>query len=154
MSNTTNIKSYKEFIGESFFPEGHDQVPEGSRPGDSLESAVKENNVELIEILLNKGADPNTPTQNGMTPLELAIRNGNADVVQLLIDFGADPQQEGQRSRMTPLHKAVAGGSTDVIDVLLANGADPFAVDLEGTSPVDLAREMGRDDIADRLETY
>lgn len=43
---------------------------------------------DVVELLLDSGADPNAPKDR---PLTLAAGNGHLDVVQLLLDSGADP---------------------------------------------------------------
>jgi ankyrin repeat protein len=44
---------------------------------------------ELIELLLDHGADPSAPGQDGSSPYRVAARRGRADIVQLLARHGA-----------------------------------------------------------------
>ena len=56
----------------------------------TLEYAVREDNIERVRELLEKGADPN---EKGYwyTPLEQAARNGNTQMMRLLLKHGAAP---------------------------------------------------------------
>lgn len=42
-----------------------------------------------LEKLLKIGADPNSPSNKGVTPISAAAHKGNILMMQLLIDFGA-----------------------------------------------------------------
>ncbi|MHC4620153.1 MAG: ankyrin repeat domain-containing protein [Planctomycetota bacterium] len=44
---------------------------------------------EMVTILLEKGADVNASTENGVTALLMARQNGHAEVVNLLEKAGA-----------------------------------------------------------------
>lgn len=47
--------------------------------------------VQIIEILLDYGADPNLCGSGGLTPLMLAVMKGYINIVTLLLNVGADP---------------------------------------------------------------
>ncbi|MDA3950109.1 MAG: ankyrin repeat domain-containing protein [Spirochaeta sp.] len=53
----------------------------------------KDGGVEALQVLLDAGADPNTPDDSGgLTPLMYAVyANGNIEVLRVLIEAGADP---------------------------------------------------------------
>ncbi len=46
---------------------------------------------DCVEALIKVGADVNTPTPEGVSPLMTAIDNGHNEVAKLLMDRGADP---------------------------------------------------------------
>ena len=48
--------------------------------------------VEIVEVLLERGADPNVKDDNGQTPLHIAAQEGHVDVVRVLLERGADPR--------------------------------------------------------------
>ena len=48
---------------------------------------------DVVQLLLDRGADPNKTDKDGMTALHCAAFNGNKDVVQLLLDRGAEPNK-------------------------------------------------------------
>lgn len=72
----------------------------------ALLTAITDKSVEVVEELLNKGANPNVQSKSvgfpGNTPLHMAALNGLTKEVELLLHHGADPtvrNDEGQ----TPL---------------------------------------------------
>jgi ankyrin repeat protein len=46
---------------------------------------------EIVNLLLDAGADPNLQDGMDFTPLMVAAMNGDFDVVKLLVERGADP---------------------------------------------------------------
>lgn len=81
-----------------------------------LHLAAEHQRADIAALLLEAGADPNTPDQTGFTPLHLAV-DSEADAVR----------QTG--CRPTP----------GVSRILLEKGADPNRPDKTGASPLDLA---------------
>jgi hypothetical protein len=51
-----------------------------------------------------------------------------------------------------PLHAAAASGPLDIVSFLLDQGADPGAVDSAGNTPLQIARNAGRREVAELLE--
>ena len=47
--------------------------------------------IDLVDLLLGKGADPNVTNRYGVTPLSLAATNGSPAVITALLDAGARP---------------------------------------------------------------
>jgi ankyrin repeat protein len=58
-----------------------------------ISAAARRNDVDLVRVLLNHGADPNAPEQGAPRghALWIAVHNRNFEVVRLLFDRGADP---------------------------------------------------------------
>ena len=55
-----------------------------------LHIAVKNNEAELVGLLLEYGADPNKRDMNGNTPIVRAVEQNNPKIVLLLLEEGAD----------------------------------------------------------------
>ncbi|HEY9858670.1 MAG TPA: ankyrin repeat domain-containing protein, partial [Candidatus Obscuribacterales bacterium] len=54
--------------------------------------AVQANQPELIQLMIQRGADPNA--NDGILPLRQAVRSGNDPLVRLLLQHGADPNRQ------------------------------------------------------------
>lgn len=54
----------------------------------AIHAAVSTSDEECVKILLENGADPNLPQQDGITPLSVARANKNDAIVQMLIAAG------------------------------------------------------------------
>lgn len=90
------------------------------------------NKKDLVELLINSGADVNF---NGSGALNLALNalNGDyvSDVIKLLIENGADPNPV--------MRKAIADNRLNLVKYLLENGADVNYSDGYGNSPITTA---------------
>jgi uncharacterized protein len=83
---------------------------------------------EIVRILLEAGAPPNTESGHGEEglPLCAAACWGHDDAVRELLAGGADPNlREDQGAGHSPLEWAIRGGSTETADLLRAAGAQP-----------------------------
>ena len=98
---------------------------------------------DVVQLLLDKGAEPNKADGDGETPLHYSARNGYKYVVQFLLDRGAEPNKadgDGQ----TPLYRAVRNGCKEMVQLLLERGADPNKGDNDGNTPLQEAARIGR----------
>lgn len=85
-------------------------------------------NPAVVKFLLDRGADPNSSTSAGITPLRLAAaNNGNPEVTRLLLDHGADPAATDRLGDSILHHAAGSSQSAAIIEALLDRGADPNA---------------------------
>ena len=142
-------------------------VPNGQMPdtiGPCLVYAIYHSPLPFIRTLLEMGADPNAPVDDGFPPLIAALstareaqgstgRTDVDDVIRLLLSFGTDPNQRGIND-YTPLHMAVAERQPLAVRILLDAGADPdlrTRID-ECHTPLEMARGSGLVDIAALLE--
>ena len=67
----------------------------------------------MVAPLLEKGADPNAPALDGLTPLHIAAMDGVQELCQLLMDRGGDVNA-GSASGPTPMMLAAQFGHKEV----------------------------------------
>ena len=141
------------------------QISTGTTP---LFRAVQNNDMEVVQVLLAKGADPNINTM-GYSPLLLAAGAGpggrgaatqpNTQILDVLIQHSADVNakvtgtnlysfnvsrenlgnKEAQSKEGTSaLHEAARAGRPDLVKYLLDHGANPDLLDSAGKKPIDV----------------
>ncbi|WP_257281820.1 ankyrin repeat domain-containing protein [Endozoicomonas sp. ISHI1] len=90
---------------------------------------------EIVERLINAGANLNVRTKNGATPLYIAAEMGHTDIATLLIESGAD-LNACTKDGTTPLLIAAQKGNIDIVKLLIEAGADLNADLWDGTTPL------------------
>jgi ankyrin repeat protein len=79
-----------------------------------------------VELLLERGASPNTTLRGGETALMTAARTGKPGPVAALLQRGADKNAKERRGQ-TALMWAAAEGHAEVVELLIKAGADVHA---------------------------
>ena len=64
---------------------------------------------EIIELLLQNGADPNMHGNKGWTPLMYACSHGNSKVAERLLRFNANPQLVDNNEFTATIHALCSG---------------------------------------------
>lgn len=112
----------------------HVRAPQGTI---ALCEMGAQNNVAVLDFLLDRGMDPNSRNERGVTPLAIAITRGQAEAVRLLLRRGATPnlvyfdtftslQQAIEQFLLGQDQRIPSMISTyeKIIEALLASGAD------------------------------
>uniref|UniRef100_A0A8C3F7N9 Ankyrin 1 n=1 Tax=Chrysemys picta bellii TaxID=8478 RepID=A0A8C3F7N9_CHRPI len=105
-----------------------------------LHIAAHYENLNVAQLLLNRGASVNFTPQNGITPLHVASRRGNVIMVRLLLDRGAQIETR-TKDELTPLHCAARNGHVRIMEILLDHGAPIQAKTKNGLSPIHMAAQ-------------
>ncbi|MCC6367949.1 MAG: ankyrin repeat domain-containing protein [Bryobacterales bacterium] len=99
--------------------------------------------VQVVRLLLEKGADPKARDRNEETALMRAVYSNEAEIFRLLLDRGVDVNAKS-RSNYTALMEAVSlANSPAIIEMLLDRGADVNGRDEEGYTPLTSANFYG-----------
>ncbi|KAL6837604.1 hypothetical protein V8C40DRAFT_230380 [Trichoderma camerunense] len=91
----------------------------------AIRGAVLKGYTSLVELLLNKGADPDTIIWAGIPLITSAAEDGYVDVVRALLRYGADLNKRYPKfGNCTALFEAVRNDHLTITELLLENGAD------------------------------
>lgn len=88
--------------------------------GPALMLALAKRRIDLIDLLLDAGANPNAQ-RSREAALHVAVRSGCLDCVKALVVAGADVNAKTTDGK-TPLHLAKFKGQREVADYLLSHG--------------------------------
>lgn len=106
--------------------------------------ASRGGHTDIVRILIARNASVNAKNVNGWTPLQEAAENGHLQAVLTLLEKGAKINTQDNDGR-TALFWAAKEGHVPVIELLLEKGADPTLNNVRNLTPLDIAREYGRD---------
>jgi len=111
-------------------------------------------NRAMLEHLLNRGADINTPSITGRTPLHQYCGGNDVEFIRFLLDHGANPNA-ADKDGTTPIHLAVTRDSAEaktIVEMLLQRGAtlDVFAQAQLGQTDKVLADVKEHPDLLDK----
>ena len=100
-------------------------------PPPSLQRAVDSGDVASVNAIIARGADVNTRTEDGWTPLMLATIKGHTEIVQALLKQGADVNARNKKG-WTALMFAVSMGDIETMRVIIDGNAEIDARDNDG----------------------
>ena len=109
----------------------------------ALYLAAQDGHVDIVRMLLDAGAEPDSCGDHGVTPLHTAAMQRHIEVVQLLLNRGADVNRAKKVGGYTPLHGAAIGGHKDIVKLLLKHGADHRMTNHYGWTPLMIAEHQG-----------
>ncbi len=96
------------------------------------------NQLEIVNILLQHGADVSLADAAGNTAMMGGVFKGYIDIVKTLVQYGANVnQQNGQQA--TALTFAATFGQIEIAKFLLEKGAETSIADNRGKTPLDHA---------------
>ncbi|KAL7905536.1 ankyrin repeat-containing domain protein [Trichoderma velutinum] len=94
------------------------------------------NQIDIVQYLLSRNADPNLARSNGTTPLFLAAQKGYSEIVRLLVEAQADISVYDHEYKCTTFH--VVSDSAETVRALLEYGADVNREAKNGDTPLSL----------------
>jgi ankyrin repeat protein len=119
---------------------GANLQPEVTDP--PLHRAAESKDLEILKLLISKGADVNAPDFMGETALHNAAMVDFAAGIEVLLKAGANIEAAG--GGQTPLLVAADAGAVNAIKVLLKRKANRLARNSRGMLPEEVARGEAR----------
>ncbi|KAL3118634.1 hypothetical protein niasHT_001029 [Heterodera trifolii] len=133
---------------------------DNTRSRSALWSAFFRQHIEIVDLLLEKGADPNEPMvgqenniNTNITPLFLAVRHANLPLCRVLVERGANVDL-GSDFATTPLMIACKRSQMEIVSFLIENGADTNLQNGDGETALMAACYRGNVDIVRMLLSH
>jgi hypothetical protein len=114
---------------------------EASRFNAPLAVAARYGQLEIVRLLVERGAYLEHQDKYGRTPLMYAVYGGHLETVRLLVDQGANLNHQG-KDGTTPLHIAAWFGRLEIMRLLVDHGANIEHQNHGGRTPLDCALEQ------------
>jgi ankyrin repeat protein len=131
----------------------------------ALATAIHERRLDIVEMLLNAGADPNLSFDSeisegpfindvqGFTVVFFAVRSDEPiviNILKLLIEKGANINKADSLGN-TPSMTACELGKLESVKILLTNGANPNQTNYKSKKPLDFAIISGNQELINLL---
>ena len=97
-------------------------------------------NTPIVELLLDKGADPNIQDDLGRTAFMWAVRYHFVGIAKLIFDRGIDLTLQNMIGRTSLMYLA-EGGYTHLMELFIKSGADFYTIDKAGMTALDILKE-------------
>lgn len=109
----------------------------------TLFQAIKLEQTEQVQQLLNEGCDVSVTDEWGRSPLMVAVQSNHLSMVKELLIFGADVNQR-DHTLLTPFICAAANGFDDIVSTIIQSGrADLASVNRFGGTALLPSSEKG-----------
>lgn len=119
---------------------------------ESLGYAIQENDPDLVQQALAKGANPNAKdSSSGLPMLIYASQKADTDILQILLDKGANINVQTSGSGHTALMTAAMRGEAGMVSFLIERGADLQIKTKDGKKASDYAKSPQVKSVFERL---
>lgn len=121
-----------------------------------LSHAIQLHNIQIMQLLINNGANVNEPSANDKnpynTPIMISAWSGKLEEVKLLVENGACINQQDKGNGFTALIKAVINNKIEVVKYLLDHKADPTISSFERKTALDYAYDKNYQELISILK--
>ncbi|KAI9928609.1 hypothetical protein MW887_001824 [Aspergillus wentii] len=129
------------------------EVNEGSDA--PIQIASEQGHEDMVQMLLNNGADTHGRGSTDTTALGFASSAGHQRIVEMLLEHGADVDEHDVDGHFkTALQLAARAGSLGIVNILLKHGADVNLRSKTSDSALQEALSWGHEQIVDILLTH
>ena len=136
-----HIKDVKKFLENGADPSGYCN----GKGSTSLMSAVQYNNIDIVMLLLEVGADVHAASATGRTALMTAAFHSRPECARLLLQYGAKTRDLNKRG-WSALMFGAAAGAHEVVQILVDSGEESIdRKDKKGNTALMLATVNGHD---------
>ena len=111
-----------------------------------MHMAAWQGHLNIVQFLIDLGADINTMGPANQSPLLYAAYEGRTEIVEILLQQGAEFNYQDRNGR-TPLHYAARQNHPDVVRYLLSQGADLNIKENQGETELHFAARGGNREI-------
>ena len=108
---------------------------------------------DLVNELINAGADLDAKSSDGWTALHVALFYEHYNIVKDLIAAEANVNLTQDQSQWTPLHTACFNESIEIVRLLLEAGADVDAKDSDERTPLYYSNDQKIIELLNMYET-
>lgn len=119
-----------------------------------LHLAVTSGNLDVFEILRQRGASLSLADVSGLMPIHMAAIAGSVSILEALLDAGVGVDVRDIINDETALHKASRRGFVDCVQLLLDCGADIKAKNRLGQDAHEICSASSSDQIAQVLSRH
>jgi ankyrin repeat protein len=121
----------------------------------ALHLAASNEYYDIIQLLIDAGANLDCEDPRGYTPLGMAGTEGYNKCVEMLLKAGANPNHRAHSDNTTAIFHCAAKNRVGVVKLLLEYGADPLSTRYEGGETIaDDARKNKHETMADILDSW
>ena len=110
-----------------------------------------EGHLNIVELLLEHGADPNIINYLGRSAIMYASNYGYYKIAKALVEKGATPNPTRELMDHPPLSATANQGHIEVVKLLVEHGANVMYKNEDKKSALDIAMEAGHGDVAKYL---
>lgn len=139
------MRNYKVFKDEYYVPFREIEITNSKvidTEKTALTLALERYHPEIVRLLLQNGADPNTKCNNDKPLIQNLVSKGHTDKVELLLQNNADPNKKYEDNQIL-LHIAAMEGHKRIATLLLQYGANPEAKCFSSNiTPANIAHQM------------
>jgi ankyrin repeat protein len=154
MTEWLQLLERNDYLGIKKYLKEGGSVDEENESGESVlvQAIRKKCDDEVIDLLLENGADLNDFDNEGVSIFDFAVMYNNVRIVELLLNQGFDVNHTRRRSGFTPLMGAVCYGRSEIVKKLLDAGADKTARDNYNMNAYDYAKKMHKKSMMELLQ--